>query len=213
MAWRLPKPEIYVTWLSKLLVADRHCERSAWFKAHHQYKKLYTGDFDTVAANIKHTALLKKVRASLESEGRVVATESQNWFEVKGRVATLRGKPDLVALGDTPIVCDVKTGKKRASDVTQVMIYMWALPYAYPKYREITFEGLLVYPDLLRHVPTVSVDDAFKESLIELIGRIGSPIEARKVPSYAECRYCDIGKEHCAARVEEPEGSITTDVF
>jgi hypothetical protein len=95
------------------------------------------------------------------------------------------------------------------------MIYMWALPYAYPKYRETVFDGLIAYPDRMRHIPAALVSDEFKNTLIELIARIGSSTEAHKVPSYSECKYCEIGKEDCADRIEEEEteGSITTTLF
>jgi hypothetical protein len=164
---------------------------------------------------IKHTALLNHAREMLEAQGKVISTESQNWFEIKGKTATLRGKPDLVAVGDTCIICDAKTGQERPSDVAQVMVYMWAMPYAYPKYKSVTFDGLLIYPDRELAIPSCSITEEFKDSLLKLIERVGSSMEARKVPSYAECKYCDIGKEYCVDRVEEdaPQGSVTTDLF
>jgi len=207
-------PEIYVTWLSKLLVGDNSCEWSVWYKSHYLYRRL-PNNFDSVSYQIKHTALLNQARVMLEAKGKVISTESQNWFEIRGKTATLRGKPDLVAVGDTCIICDAKTGQERSSDVAQVMIYMWAMPYAYPKYKGIGFDGLLIYPDRELSIPSCSITEEFKDSLLELIERVGSFIEARKVPSYAECKYCDISKGDCSDRVEENEqqGSVTIDLF
>jgi hypothetical protein len=151
----------------------------------------------------------------LESQGRKISTESQNKFEIKGKGATLIGRPDLVALGDTNVVCEAKTGREKASDAVQTMIYMWALPYAYPRYKRLTFDGLLVYPGGQEIIPASLVNDVFKDALLSLIARVGSSIEAHKVPSYAECRFCDVSKEDCADRIEadEHEGLITTDLF
>jgi hypothetical protein len=214
MTSRRPRPEIYATWLSKLIVGDYSCEWSVWFKSNHLYRKL-PSDFDSTGHKIKHTALLNHARAMLESQGKMISTESQNWFEIKGKVATLRGKPDLVALSDTCVICDAKTGQERASDAAQVMIYMWALPYAYTKYKGIAFDGLLIYRERELRVPASSVTDEFKDNLLNLIKRVGSSVEARRIPSYAECKYCDISKEDCADRIEEDEqpGSVMTDLF
>jgi hypothetical protein len=212
MISRRTQPEIYATWLSKLIIGDYSCEWAVWFKAHHIYKKI-SSDFASVQYKLKHTELLNHARAMLEAQGKFTSIESQNWFEIKGRAATLRGKPDLVVLGDPCVICDAKTGQERPSDVAQVMIYMWALPYAYPKYRGI--DGLLIYRDHEASIPASSITEEFKDTLLKLIERIGSSDEAHKVPSYAECKYCDISKEECVDRVEEDgqQGSITTDLF
>jgi hypothetical protein len=208
------RPEIYVTWLSKFIVGDSSCEWSAWFKSRHFYKKV-PGDFASVEYKLKHTELLNQARSMLEAQGEVTSIECQNWFEIKGRAATLRGKPDLIALGAVPIVVDAKTGRERSSDIAQEMIYMWALPYAFPKYRGIAFDGLLVYTDHVISIPSYSITDEFKDTLLQLIERIGSSTAARKAPSYAECRFCDISKVDCVDRVEKDgqEGSVMTDLF
>jgi hypothetical protein len=194
------------------MIGENACEWFAWFKSRFCYSKL-PSNFNRVGYQIRHTSLLLHARALLESQGKTVSTEGQNRFEIKGKAATLVGKPDLVALGDTNVVCDVKTGRRKASDVVQVMIYMWALQYADPRYRGLTFDGLLVYPDGQLPIPASSLNDEFKEALLSLIGRLGSPIEAQKAPSFAECKYCDISKEHCVERVEEQGGFVATDIF
>jgi hypothetical protein len=64
-------------------------------------------------------------------------------------------------------------------------------------------------------IPASSITDEFKDTLLKLIERIAASDEAQKIPSYAECKYCDIGKEDCVDRVEENEqqGSVITDLF
>ena len=46
MTRRRSGPYIWVTWLSRLLVGDRSCEWSSWFKAHHRYYDRMPSDFD-----------------------------------------------------------------------------------------------------------------------------------------------------------------------
>ena len=79
---------------------------------------------------------------------RRVFVESQNAFRVKGKVATLAGKPDLVVLDDRDAtIIDVKTGREQAWHRVQVMIYQYALPLAVPEYRDLRISGEVVYPD------------------------------------------------------------------
>jgi hypothetical protein len=127
MASRRPRPEISTTWLSRLLVGSRSCEWAAWFKANHLFRKR-PSDFDSIGYSIRHTALLNRAREMLERQGKAITTESQNWFEVRGHIATLKGKPDLIAIGDSCVICDAKTRKERQSDATQVLIYMLCIP-------------------------------------------------------------------------------------
>jgi hypothetical protein len=47
------------------------------------------------------------------------------------------------------------------------------------------------------------VDEAFKAQFREAIAVLSSPTPARKVPSFHECRYCDISAQYCSERVEE----------
>ena len=118
-------PYIWVTWLTKLLVGENSCEWAAWFKAHYQDFQTVPDDFDVTAWQIKHTDLLNRVRANLEEEGKTVFTEGQNRFVLRGTVAALGGKPDLItASGTQGTIYDAKTGKPSPSHHIQVMTYM-----------------------------------------------------------------------------------------
>ena len=58
-----------------------------------------------------HTALVNRERESREALGYQVFTEGQNSFRLRGRWATLAGKPDLIAVkGGDAVVIDAKTG-------------------------------------------------------------------------------------------------------
>ena len=92
-------PYIWVTWLTRLLVGENSCEWAAWFRAQHEgwsWAKAPSG-FDLVGWQLAHTAGVNENRCLWEERGYTVYTESQNSFALRGRTATLGGKPDLVA--------------------------------------------------------------------------------------------------------------------
>ena len=200
-------PYIWVTWLSRLLVGDFSCEWASWFKAHYKdYAKTPSG-FDMARWQISHTALLNDTRDKLEGEGRSVLAESQNYFILRGKSGTaLGGKPDLVALdaaGGGGTVYDVKTGRRKDSDIAQVMIYMYALPHI-DAHRGRRLDGEVVYGDGdAVKIPADAVDDGFRRNLHALIRRIAAPEAARRVPSALECRFCDLTSADCSERIEE----------
>ena len=91
-------PYIWVTWLTKLLVGENSCEWAAWFRSRHEtwsYDKV-PSTFDATTWQLNHTALLNRIRDQLETQGKTVFTENQNFFNLRGNVATLGGKPDLI---------------------------------------------------------------------------------------------------------------------
>ena len=69
---------------------------------------------------LNHTALLNKRKANWKHGGFDVNIEGQNRFELRGRSATLVGKPDLITQRDgQAVIVDVKTGEDSASHVVQ----------------------------------------------------------------------------------------------
>ncbi|MBD2070284.1 hypothetical protein H6F93_22690 [Leptolyngbya sp. FACHB-671] len=48
------------------------------------------------------------------------------------------------------------------------------------------------------------MDEAFKEQFRGAIATLASSTTARKVPSFQECRFCDIPSQCCPERVENP---------
>ena len=126
-------PCIWVTWWTRLLVGENSCEWAAWFRAQHEgwsWAKAPSG-FDLVGWQLAHTAGVNECRAEWEERGHRVYTENQNSFALRGRTATLGGKPDLVALkGESGTIIDVKTGSPSPAHSVQVMLYMYAVPRA-----------------------------------------------------------------------------------
>lgn len=59
------------------------------------------------------------------------------------------------------------------------------------------------------------VDEAFKAQLRRAIATLSNATPARKVPSFQECRYCDISGNYCPERIESSrmEDSDEHDLF
>lgn len=197
-------PYIWPTWISGLLSGDKDCEYAAWYRAHYQDYNKRSDGFDFAKWKEDHTALLKQDRAQMTKEGFKVFTEGQNAFTWKGKQANIGGKPDTVSIRSTTDhrVHEYKTGKTRDSDMMQVKIYLCALPRTLDRHVGRTLEGEVVYGTrnetgqmVVRErleVPSHSVDLAFKDRLVQLVGRVASPHQARPVPSEGECRFCDL---------------------
>ena len=206
-------PYIWVTWLTKLLVGENSCEWAGWHRAHHIAAPRRTSvSLEQSGWLLDHTAAVQDCRDILEAEKYDVTTESQNSFVLRGRTAALGGKPDLVGLkGRKGLIVDAKTGKPRASDIAQVMLYMYAVPRALSRCQGMTFHGKVVYRDHEVDIPARAVDDDFVERATGLIRRLASQTEARRVPSAQECRWCEV--QDCPQRVQAELQEAATDDF
>ena len=216
MKQKRDKVFIWVTWLTKLISGEAQCEYASWFKAHYKHDKVPTS-FDLTKWAINHNQLLHKRRDELEKEGYTVKIEDQNSFKYEFCIPrklgtyipenenkiTISGKVDIVALGEhQAIVEDCKTGAPKNSDQVQVMLYMMFLPKSIEEYKDITFDGCVVYEDSEIPISWEEIDSNLKEVVWNLIKRIGNDKSCRKVPSYNECNWCDINKEDCPERIE-----------
>ena len=164
---------------------------------------------------MRHAALVKVERDRLEAEGAEVFAEQQNHFKVRGRAATLSGQPDLVSVSaEGVVVHDIKTGEPNAADAAQVVLYMWALPLAKPRYRTRSrWKAASSTPDHAVDIPASAVDDAFKANTVALIERLAAESPTRKTPSHWECGFCEITAEDCPDRIEEKPPTEETEVF
>lgn len=79
---------------------------------------------------------------------------------------------------------------------------MLLLPLSHPKCRGRQVQGRLVYPDGAIDISPEQVDEAFKTQFREAIATLSSTIRPRKVPSFRECRYCDVPTQCCQERAE-----------
>ena len=164
---------------------------------------------------MNHTALVNERIRNWEVGSYEVDVEAQNRFELRGRTATLAGQPDIIAhREDAAVIVDVKTGQEGSSHTVQVMIYLYAVPRALERYRNVQLRGQATYRDHTVRIPADAVDDTFIENLGTLIRRLSGDAPARRVPSRQECRFCDITAADCPSRVEdeyEPEDGVTDD--
>ena len=204
--FRSKGPYIWTTWLTKLLTGEASCEWAGWFQSQHDSKTWMKvkADYDSTKWQMDHTALLNRTRDRLDDEGYTVSVEGQNSFHLRGKCATLGGKPDLIAVRDAEVlVVDAKSGQPRDSHLAQVILYMYAVKRARPDFDpRMTFRGLVAYPDHDVLVPETAVDEYFISRLSELIKRLASRNPAVKVPSHKECQWCPISSDDCPQRVE-----------
>jgi CRISPR/Cas system-associated exonuclease Cas4 (RecB family) len=198
---RRDTPYIWPSWLAKLISGEAQCEFQYWLKANYKYPKL-PGNFDLEQYKINHNTLLQHHAQQLVSEGLRVRKEDQNSFTIRGKTATIGGKPDLIALGAENTIGECKTGQRKASDVAQLKIYMYLAPLA--KLHGITTppDGLLIYHDEVFEIPASEIEDSFKQLVHDAIAMLTSPNPPTKAPSARECRFCDVPIDICSARLE-----------
>lgn len=205
-------PTVWITWLAKLMADEVQCQWSVWFRTHYRYEKLSTR-FDSVCWSANHRVLLDQRIRELELEGYTVYVEGENWFEVAGRSHRVKvaGKPDILAIRDNQAVIeDCKTGRKKNSDLYQILVYLLLLPLATTRCQRLSLAGRLVYLDGVVEIQPDHLNEEFKEQLRSAIATLSSTTPARKVPSFQECRYCDIPVQCCSQRVENsPQESLT----
>ncbi|MFC1958456.1 PD-(D/E)XK nuclease family protein [Chloroflexota bacterium] len=204
MAIKRQSPYIWVTWLTRLIVGDYSCEWGAWFRTQHENNSWdkVPSSFDQTAWLLQHAELVRKVQSELEETGRPVFIENQNHFALRGSVATLGGKPDIIStLDGKGIIIDAKTGKPNPYHHVQVMVYMYAVPLSLRQYLGMSFDGKVVYQDHDINIPHSAVDDNFIENMSNLIKRLASTTPARKVPNIVECGFCDITPTDCQERI------------
>ena len=204
MPQRREHPYIWATWLPRLLTGENSCEWAVWFKAHYVEWTRRPSDFDQARWLLSHTSLVNERIRNWTVGGHEVDVEAQNRFELRGRTATLAGRPDIIAhRGDQVVVVDAKTGNDSPSHTVQVMIYLYAVPKALRRYRNAKLRGQVTYRDHTVRVPADAVDEQFVQNLGALILRISADEPPRRAPSQQECRFCEITVGDCPVRVDE----------
>ena len=215
-------PTVWVSHIKGLLVGEQSCLFRAWIQAHFRIETR-PQTFDFTAWRVDHTALLDMTVETLKAEGWTVTVEGQNFFRLMGRHAILSGKPDLIARKGLRVkVVDVKTGRCRDADSTQVAIYMIALSLAWNRVGihidgEVVYkrDGVLehaVYQDHVVSVPLESVRP-LAPRLFSLLRQIGNQDRPAATPSQQECRYCDVSKVDCPDRIDEASPDVNTTEF
>src|SRR5258706_6463922 len=110
-------PYIWVSTLSGLLSGEKSCTYAGWFKAHYQDYERLASNFDEATWQERHTKLLTDIADDLKKRDVKFLLEKQNLFNWKGKVATIGGRPDLVAFPTSREheVYDAKTGRPKSA--------------------------------------------------------------------------------------------------
>lgn len=251
---------IWVTWITGLLSGDRQCLWSAWYRAHFKDYERKPTSFDLAAWTAQHNEMVRTRAEALRAGGHEVYVEDQNKFSLRGRAATLGGKPDLVAVrgpadgrraggggaggrkatagaaggvdpgdreatagaaggvgpggraaddggerGREALVIDCKSGKQRNSDYFQVLAYMLVLPLTHPACRGLPVAGEIQYRGTSVRIEPEKLTDGLKQLIRTTIEQVGGDAEPARVPSSAECRFCDLCVPDCPDRIDEDD--------
>ncbi len=206
-------PEVWPSGLSKWLSGEQTCGFALWLKAHCRTFDKVPNTFDFARWRVEHTALLTAVRQRYEKDGWKVSVEDQNRFRLKGKIAILSGKPDLVCRRrkETRVV-DAKSGTPRDEHAIQVATYMVALPLVWGR------PGLYVTGEVAysTHVVDVGAERAveLQPRIFEALRTIGAKTPLPAVPSPRGCAWCDLAKSECPDRMEDaPEPATETEAF
>ena len=83
------------------------------------------------------------------------------------------------------------------------MLYMACLPYTGSGlYKDKELAGCVVYKDDRTLVPSEAINDTFNKQVGHFLDILDSATPPAKVPSYAECHFCEITKADCCERIE-----------
>ena len=199
-------PYMYVTWIPRYLTGDKSCLFAAWFKANHQGYAKMPSNFNSAKWLMEHTDLMNELVEELEERGCEIFIERQNSFKVESARSgvVVGGTPDIIAVHPdrTVTIYDAKTGRESASHIIQVQLYMYLLPRVRNedwRWRDRKFEGA---DGSERRISADSVDDAFVSRLAEFMRKMTSHMPPRRVPSMAECNWCELTKADCPDRIE-----------
>lgn len=204
----------YVTWLTPLLSGEAQCWLQPWLRTQFQIEPVPDrGGFNLVRWQAEHADLVRQRAAELQQEGWEISLEDQNVFTLRGRAGTLAGKMDIVAKNPGRVrIVDVKTGRRKAADVHQVLIYMWAYPHI--SGRRTTVEGEVWYRD---GEPLVIRPDDLTEELCQRIKdailKVCVAAQPPAVPSARECAWCRVSKTDCPSRIDAIVEPATTEAF
>lgn len=208
------KPYLWVTWVTGLLSGENHCEFASWFRAHYRDFEKAPRNVDLTIWTAEHGEMVRRRAQELKDDGYTVFVEDQNGFSLKGAAAVLGGKADIVAIspsGNDAIVVDCKSGKPRDKDVFQVLIYMLVLPLAVSHCKCVTMHGELEYPGKRVEIGPEKLTADVKALIRSTIERLAQDVKPHPIPSAYECRFCDLTKADCPARVEaEPVQEAVT---
>ena len=72
----------------------------------------------------------------------------------------------------------------------------------YPPHGHINFSDIVKYKNSDIVIAPEKVDDELLKTLKSSMEIVSSDYEPEKVPSFMECRFCDISSEYCDRRID-----------
>jgi hypothetical protein len=206
---------VYTTWITGLLSAEDQCRWSAWFRSHFKHEKVNQTTGSLAKWKAEHGAMVDARLGTLIADGWTVFVEDQNKFTLQGQVATLAGKPDIVAARDVEaLIVDCKSGKPRDKDFWQVCVYLMVLPLTHPACKDRRLIGEVQYRDHSLLIQPEEFTLAMRERITEQIRETGGPTPPGRVPSFRECMFCDVSTADCPDRIErQPAHEVAHDLF
>lgn len=197
------KPYVYPTWITKLLGGDSKCWYAPWYKAHFKYAKRKDRDAIMDEYTVAHDKIVATRAAELKAAGYLVKVEKEGSFRINGAAGDVSGIPDVVGMkGDEALISEAKSGKPRASDHWQVLIYKLLLPKHWLKgFTKI--RGEVVYREG-EPIPVKPATAKENEAIGAAFRRVMGNTPPEAAPSGNECRFCDVAR--CAYRVDEADG-------
>ena len=201
----------WCTTLAKVLAGDQPCYLSAWLSGRMKFPK--RGDQGSLATwRANHTEQLRAAVDRFRGDGWTCKVEQ--FFRVPGQSAILSGKVDLILqqTDKRPRIVDVKSGIRRDSDVTQVLIEMVMIPLAWQS-PSMIFDGEVVYQD--GSVLIKSSDaEALKPKVFKMLKWLGTVERPSASPSESACRFCDVPESECHERwTEDRAPGVLTSEF
>lgn len=209
---RVPRPYLWVTWLSGVLAGSQPCVWQSAFKANFKYDKIPDPTFDSAAWSANHAEAVRARAEELARDGWRCRLEDENAFRIDGRYATLAGKPDIMAYRAGQIlVSDIKTGKKKDDHWWQVLVYLQAWPLWAPQECDgtVTLSGEVVYPDVVIEISANELTASRSETTWSTIKQLASIQTLTPVPTERGCRYCDIPVTECPSRFDVTPRSVS----
>jgi len=205
-------PYVWPSLLAQYMTGEKQCMWAAWMRAQYKDVPQLPRGYDEEAWQTRHTALLQQIRDDLSAYPTFV--EKQNKFFINGASATLGGNADIVAQSGEKrgTIYDAKGGRSKDADMTQVLIYMYALPRGVKRYEGWTFDGEVYYSKSdQRPIPAEALTPEFIERMGTMVRRFASEIEPERTPSFYECRFCSLAD--CPERMSGEQAQTTTTDF
>src|SRR5262245_17845185 len=173
-----PLPSFWATHIAKALSGDQPCLRPLWLFSRGAEKRPDENPGRMATWRADHSALIAKAVAVAKAQGW--SPKVEQWVQVTGAHAIIKGKVDLIAQKKDcrPRVVDCKGGDPKDTDVTQVLLYQKLVPLSW-KSPTVQFDGAVWYGPRVQPTRTTpaQADDLWPKAT-ELVKRLALQAEA-----------------------------------